>query len=166
MGLEIERERHGFDYDDPDTVRKQFEYVKGEVLKYKDHPALLAWGIGNELNLRSTKPGVWDAVNDIAAMIHELDPNHPTTTMLAGFNKSLGEELKQYCPKLDFLSFQFYADIINLPNYLKEADIDHHTWLLSGGLPVIGSLQALPGEGRLNKTVKIRLNHTNLDLKM
>jgi hypothetical protein len=47
MGLEIGRERHGFDYNDPERVEKQFEYVKAEVLKYKYHPALLAWGIGN-----------------------------------------------------------------------------------------------------------------------
>jgi len=122
MGLEIARERHGFDYSDPDAVKKQFEYVKGEVMKYKDHPALLAWGIGNELNLRSTNPAVWDAVNDIAGMINEIDPNHLTTTMLAGFNKQLGDDLAQRCPNIDFLSFQFYSDIVNLPKYLKKAD--------------------------------------------
>lgn len=122
MGLEIARERHGFDYDDPDAVKKQFEYVRSEVMKYKDHPALLTWGIGNELNLRSTNPAVWDAVNDIAGMIKEIDPNHPTTTMLAGFNKQLGDELTQRCPNIDFLSFQFYSDIVNLPKYLKKAD--------------------------------------------
>lgn len=28
-------------------------------------------------------PNVWNAVNDIANMIHDEDPNHPVTTMLA-----------------------------------------------------------------------------------
>lgn len=121
MGLEIGRERHGFDYSDADAVKKQFEYVKGEVLKYKDHPALLAWGIGNELNLNAGNPMVWDAVNDIALMIQEIDPNHPTTTMLAGFSKELGDIVLARCPDVDFLSFQFYADIVNLPKYLQEA---------------------------------------------
>ncbi len=55
-------------------------------------------------------------------MIHKLDPNHPTTTMLAGFNTALADDLKEHCPNLDFYSFQFYADIINLPKYLKEAN--------------------------------------------
>jgi len=122
MGLEIARERHGFDYNDSDAIRKQFEYVKGEVLKYKDHPALLAWGIGNELNLHSSNPAVWDAVNDISLMIHEIDPNHPTTTMLVGLTKDLGDELAKRGSDLDFLSFQFYADIVNLPKYLKQAN--------------------------------------------
>ncbi len=42
LGIEIARERHGFDYDDTLAVRSQFEFAKAEVLKYKDHPALLA----------------------------------------------------------------------------------------------------------------------------
>ncbi|MFO7617537.1 MAG: glycoside hydrolase family 2 TIM barrel-domain containing protein [Bacteroidales bacterium] len=121
MGIEIGRERHGFDYNDPAAVREQYEFVKQEVLKYKDHPALLAWGIGNELNLHSTNPAVWDAVEDIALMIKEIDPRHPVTTMLAGFGKGLWEIIKPRCQSLDFLSFQFYADIVNLPKYIEEA---------------------------------------------
>jgi hypothetical protein len=122
MGLEIARERHGFDYNDSAAVREQFEYAKAEVLKYKDHPALLAWGIGNELNLHSNNPKVWDAVNEIAEMIHETDPNHPVTTMLAGADKNLLALLEERCPALDYLSFQLYGDIVNLPDYLHEAN--------------------------------------------
>ena len=121
MGIEVGRERHGFDYDDPEAVREQLEYVRQEVLKYKDHPALLAWGIGNELNLRSTNPAVWDAVEEIAVMIKKIDPNHPVTTMLAGFGRELWEIIEPRCQSLDFLSFQFYADIVNLPRYIEEA---------------------------------------------
>jgi hypothetical protein len=122
MGLEVGRERHGFDYNDPEAVKEQLEYLRGEVRKYRDHPALLVWGIGNELNLRATNPAVWDAVDEIARMIHKEDPNHPVTTMLAGFSKELGEQINERCPNIDFLSFQFYADIVNLPKYLKEAN--------------------------------------------
>ncbi|MGB5361777.1 MAG: glycoside hydrolase family 2 TIM barrel-domain containing protein, partial [Aureibaculum sp.] len=80
MGIEVARERHGFDYNDEIAVREQKERIKKEVLEFKDHPALLIWAIGNELNLRATNPKVWDAVNDISKMIHEIDPNHLTTT--------------------------------------------------------------------------------------
>jgi hypothetical protein len=121
MGLEIGRERHGFDYNDEEAVKKQFEYAKGEVMKYKDHPALLAWGIGNELNLHYSNPKVWDAVNEIAAMIHELDPNHPTTTMFAGAGKQEVDYVMERCPHIDFLSFQIYGDIMNLPKYIAES---------------------------------------------
>ncbi|MDT8392696.1 MAG: glycoside hydrolase family 2 TIM barrel-domain containing protein [Bacteroidales bacterium] len=122
MGIEIARERHGFDYDDTLAVRKQFEYARGEVLKYKDHPALLAWGIGNELNLHYSNPKVWDAVNEIAEMIQATDPNHPVTTMLAGANKEVVAVVLERCPSLDFLSFQLYADIVNLPRYIDESE--------------------------------------------
>ncbi len=121
MGIEIARERHGFDYNDTAAVREQFERVKQEVLKYKDHPALLMWGIGNELNLNYSNMKVWDAVQDIAAMIHQLDPNHPTTTMLAGIGKKEVDYIKSHCPDLDILSIQIYGDILNLPKYLKES---------------------------------------------
>ncbi|MFN8208993.1 MAG: glycoside hydrolase family 2 TIM barrel-domain containing protein [Bacteroidales bacterium] len=121
MGLEIARERHGFSYDDTAAVRKQFEYVKGEVMKYKDHPALLAWGIGNELNLRATNMKVYDAVNEIAKMIHEIDPNHPATTMTAGIGKTEVDYIKENCKEIDFLSIQMYGDIINLQTRIKDA---------------------------------------------
>lgn len=121
MGIEIARERHGFDYNDTMAVKKQFEYARAEVLKYKDHPALLAWGIGNELNLHYNNPKVWDAVEEISAMIHELDPNHPTTTMLAGAHKDVVDVVMEHCPSLDFLSFQLYGDIVNLPAYVDES---------------------------------------------
>lgn len=124
MGLEVARERHGFNYDDREAVERQLRAVKEEVMKYKDHPALIIWGIGNELNLNSSNPKVWDAVNEISKMIHQIDTNHLTTTMLAGLGKDLVRELKNRAPDLDILSVQMYADIINLPRYLKECGWD------------------------------------------
>jgi len=94
MGLEVERERHGFDYNDEAAVAAQFERIKSEVMDLKDHPALIIWAIGNELNLRATNPKVWDAVNNISKMIHEVDPNHLTTTTLAGINPELITNIK------------------------------------------------------------------------
>ena len=121
MGLDIAKERHGFDYDDEEAIKQQHETVKKEVLKYKDHPALLAWGIGNELNLRYTNQKVWDAVNDISEMIKELDPNHLTTTMLAGARADDVRAVVESCPSLDFLSIQLYGSIVNLPDYIAES---------------------------------------------
>ena len=121
MGIEVARERHGFDYNNADTVKKQFERIKAEVIKYKDHPALLGWGIGNELNLRYGNKKVWDAVNDIAKMIHEVDPNHPATTMLAGIGKEEVDYIKQNCKAIDFLCIQMYGDAINVIQRVKEA---------------------------------------------
>lgn len=121
MGLDVARERHGFDYNDEEAVKDQLEKIKKEVLEYKDHPALLAWGIGNELNLRYTNKKVWDAVNEIAEMINEVDPYHLTTTMLAGANPKDVDAVAERCPSLDFISLQLYGSIKNLPDYLERS---------------------------------------------
>ena len=121
MGLDVARERHGFNYDDSAAVKSQLEKVRAEVLKYKDHPALLAWGIGNELNLQYKNPKVWNAVNDIAKMIHTLDPNHPICTVLAGINKDLVANIQERCPDIDFLGVNTYGGLASLPKTIAGA---------------------------------------------
>jgi hypothetical protein len=115
MGLPVVAERHGFNYNDPAAVKKQLEHVRAEVIKFKDHPALLAWGIGNELNLSYKNPKVWDAVNDIAKMIHKEDPNHPASTVLAGINKKEIDYIKANAPAIDVLSINTYGGLAALP---------------------------------------------------
>jgi hypothetical protein len=112
LGLDVARERHGFDYNDASSVAAQLEKVKAEVLKYKDDPAVLVWGIGNELNLDYTNPKVWDAVNDIAKMIHKLDPNHPTSTVLAGVGKREVAYIMARCPAVDILSMATLPQLV------------------------------------------------------
>lgn len=120
MGIDVARERHGFDYNDADAVKEQFDRIKKEVIALKDHPALFIWAIGNELNLRAKNPKVWDAVNDISKMIHEVDPNHLTTTTLAGISQHEIDLIKQRCADLDLLSVQMYGKIIELPQQIKD----------------------------------------------
>lgn len=121
MGLDVARERHGFDYSDKKAVAAQLATIRKDILALKDHPALLMWGIGNELNLHHKNPKVWDAVNDISKMIHRIDPNHPTTTMLAGAEPAVIKLVSKRCPDLDLLSLQLYGDISHFPRYLTKS---------------------------------------------
>jgi len=66
VGLPMKAERHGFDYDDPVAVAAQRESLRDDILRHRDHPALLAWIVGNELNHSYTNPRVFDAVEDVA----------------------------------------------------------------------------------------------------
>ena len=111
VGLDIELERRGFDYNDSVAVKKQFEAVKAEVMELKDHPALLMWGVGNELDQLAKNPKVWSAMNDIVKMIHEVDGHHPTTTMMAGVNRTHLKYILDFCPELDILSINSFKDL-------------------------------------------------------
>ena len=124
MGLSVRPERHGFNYDDSTAVKKQFEQMKIEVQRLKNHPALLAWGIGNELNLSYENPKVWKAVNDIAVMIHEIDPNHPVSTVLAGINKREVDYIKAAGKEIDFLAVNTYGELAALPGQIVERGWD------------------------------------------
>ena len=124
LGLSMTAERHGFDYDDPVAVGAQLANIRDEVLKYKDHPALLFWLVGNELNKSYTNPGVWDAVNGVAEMIHELDPNHPVTTPIAGFKPGVIAEIEARAPAIDFISFQVYGSLFGMPDQIAKTGFD------------------------------------------
>ncbi len=121
MGIDVGNERHGFDYDDAAAVAAQRERIRAEVRLYKDHPAVLMWAAGNELNLHYSNPKVWDAIGQIADMIHAEDPDHPVMTTLAGFDKPLIDLLKARAPSLDLIGIQLYGDIGALPEKLRTS---------------------------------------------
>ncbi len=120
LGLEMGRERHGFDYDDQRAVAAQLKRLRKQVLRYRDHPALLMWVVGNELNLEARNPRVWNALNDVLLMIREVDPHHPALTPLAGFDAALIADIKTRAPALSLLGVQLYGDIGALAG-LREA---------------------------------------------
>lgn len=121
MCLGIASERHGFDYEDTAKVREQFEYAKTEVMRLKDHPALLAWAIGNELNHGVKSLQVYKAVNEISKMIHEIDGNHPTTSTFSLITREEVDYINEHCPDLDFISIQAYAAIEVLDRIIDES---------------------------------------------
>jgi hypothetical protein len=85
VGIWLGHERHGFNYNDADQVAAQYENARKAILRYKDHPAVLMWGLGNEMEgyARGDNAAIWSAINNIASMAKKLDPNHPTMTVIA-----------------------------------------------------------------------------------
>jgi len=77
FGLWVGCERQGFDYNDAKAVKAQLEMFTEVVKTYKNHPAILMWGIGNETDLFYSDFKVWNAINDIAKMKHEEAPKPP-----------------------------------------------------------------------------------------
>jgi hypothetical protein len=123
VGIWMSHERHGFNYSDEWAVKDQYNAVKKAVMELKDHPALLIWGIGNEVDLFYTDFNVWHAVENLASMIHELDPNHPTCTVTAGIDVAEVQLIKKFAPSIDILGVNTYGGIGVVP----EA-IDLYGW--------------------------------------
>jgi hypothetical protein len=120
LGFWLQHERHGFDYGNTAKVKNQLEHFKTIVDKYKNHPALLMWGIGNELDLDYTNPLCWNAVQDIAKYIHQVDPNHPTSTVTAGLDSLEVDHINKRCPDIDIYCVNTYGDIGNVPAGIKK----------------------------------------------
>jgi hypothetical protein len=119
LGFWVGHERHGFNYNDEYAITAQLKAFEQDVLKYKGHPALLMWAIGNEVDLFYKNFGVWNAIEDIAKMIKELDPNHPTMTVTAGIDPAEVFMIKKYCPSIDILGINTYGGIKNLSNQVR-----------------------------------------------
>lgn len=117
---------HKFDYSDEKAVREQFEKVKERVIQLKDHPAVLAWSIGNELSVGYTNKAVWNAVNDVARMIHEVDPLHPTMTVIGDGSINSGDiaEIKKRAPDLDMLGINYYMHVETVPAKIRQYEWD------------------------------------------
>ncbi|KAF0095740.1 MAG: putative D-glucosyl-N-acylsphingosine glucohydrolase [Puniceicoccaceae bacterium 5H] len=123
-GLWMTQERQGMDYHDKTAVKAQLERLKQEVLQFKDHPALLAWGIGNELEMGDADPVVWAAVEELAAYIHEVDPHHPTMTVTAFIDEETAQEIKRRAPSIDILGVNAYAPLNIVGQTVRDSGWD------------------------------------------
>lgn len=120
MGLWVGQERQGFNYNDPKAVKAQLEGFRQVVKEFKDHPALLMWGIGNECDLFYSNFKVWNAIEDIAAMVHEEDPNHPTMTVTAGLDVAEVQLVKERAPSIDVYGINTYAALLGIGKELRQ----------------------------------------------
>ncbi|WP_128548250.1 glycoside hydrolase family 2 TIM barrel-domain containing protein [Larkinella soli] len=126
VNLPVRAERDGMNYDDTAAVRKQHERVMDIVRKTKDHPAVLMWALGNELDFIQANEKdhynlrVWDAVNALTKEIHRVDPNHPVMTVVGSINAEKIQDLNRRCPDLDLLGINEYGDLDKIPSWLRR----------------------------------------------
>lgn len=125
MGLWLEHPRHGFDYADAQAVRAQETAVLDFVARHRKHPALLAWGVGNEIETGVAAPlPLWREVDRLAARIRALDPDHPTMMVVADTGMDAFRALAGCCPNIELLGINVYAGaVFDLPQRLRDAGI-------------------------------------------
>ncbi len=111
-GIWIGHERHGFDYSDNEKIRKQRNEVRAAVKKWKHHPAIAIWGLGNEMEgpqANAGNPLVWKEIEILAKIIKEEDPSRPVMTVIAGSKPGKIKSLLKYCPSIDALGVNSYG---------------------------------------------------------
>jgi hypothetical protein len=111
-GIWVAHDRHGFNYADPQQVQQQREQVRKAIRKYKDHPAILVWGLGNEMEGptgKSDVPHIWKELNELAAIIKQEDSKHPVMTVIAGAATSKIKGILEHYPHIDILGVNAYA---------------------------------------------------------
>jgi beta-glucuronidase len=110
----------GTDYRSARQRRDMLEDVKKMVLEYKDEPYVLFWVLGNENDMEGSYanstynntnarlfPEVYSKfLNEVAEMIHELDPNHPVA--VCNGSTSLLRYFSKFSPQIDIVGLNSY----------------------------------------------------------
>ncbi len=109
LGYWVQHKSPGFSYANAEALKKQLEAVKAAVQKYKNHPAVLAWALGNEMERGNDTPELWAHMEDLAKMVHEVDPNHPTMTVIAELGGQKIQNIHKFCPSIDIIGINSYA---------------------------------------------------------
>ena len=134
MGIWMRHGRPGMEDDD------RFDYLKDEkgklamyenamqvVNQYKDHPAVLTWGIGNEVYLNMAtdpeKEAYSKLLEKICSAIKKIDPNHPITSIEA-WNFGL-DWWQKHVPSIDIYGLNSYGFGVSfLQDELDKRNID------------------------------------------
>jgi hypothetical protein len=114
LGIELSQKPESYaDEGFKNTKRKE---VTDLLANHKDHPALLMWALGNEVNLGADTQQAWQFVGELAEMLHQGDPNHPTVTLLAGSGANYINHVVDWAPAIDVLGINTYAAVTNVAN--------------------------------------------------
>lgn len=116
-------------YQDTAKVAAQQEAFIKIVERHKNHPALLMWCLGNELDF-PYKPNYtpfYSAFNNLLDSIHLMDPDHPVTTALINFQRRSIINIRLKIPDLDLISINTFGKLTTL----KE-DLHNFSWFWDG----------------------------------
>ncbi len=114
VGFWMGHPRLGFDYRNRQAVEAQLESLRHMVERYRNHPALLMWGVGNEVEVElppaEAQATVWPAIEEAARLVKTLDPSHPTLAVVAELGTDKARQIKELAPSIDVLGVNGYGD--------------------------------------------------------
>lgn len=109
LGIWLEHERHGMDYSNYDEVVKQIDLTLKHVRDLKHHPAILVWGVGNEMEGDGSNPAIWSHIEHLAQLVKAEDPYHPVMTVIAEMGGNKIEAIHKLCPSVDIIGINSYG---------------------------------------------------------
>jgi len=122
----------GTDYTDPVQKKHMKNLVAAYVNDHKKEPYVLMWLLGNEnlmsadysgvnatRTLASKQPEAYlKFVNEVAGMIHSLDPDHPVA--VGNWEKGFLEEHAKYAPAVDIMGVNSYQGKVGFGRLWKD----------------------------------------------
>jgi beta-galactosidase/beta-glucuronidase len=103
------------------SIRSELQQL---LNNYSDHPALLMWGLGNEINLGADTQEAWEFVEELAQMVNAQDINHPTMTVNAGASPNTLSNIAQWAPSIDVLGINSYGGVTNTDESVTASSFD------------------------------------------
>ncbi|MGB0767108.1 MAG: hypothetical protein ACPGYV_05315, partial [Phycisphaeraceae bacterium] len=65
-------------------------------------------------------PAIWQHIESLAAMVKQLDPNHPTMTVIAELGGRRVEAIHKLCPSIDIIGVNAYGKATSLAKRYRE----------------------------------------------
>jgi hypothetical protein len=125
VSLPVSAERYGMDWNDTVMVHQNIREVMSVVEQFKEHPAVMLWALGNELDWIPPgipyNPRLWDWIEVMAIKIKKIDRKHPVMTVIGNstFEKKT-KEIANQCPSLDLIGLNLYGDFSNEAEIIRE----------------------------------------------
>ena len=121
LGFWLGHSKHGFSYLDKKALDRTEQKVLSTVAQIKDHPALLCYALGNEMELGQKHPKeMWEFVNSLAKKVKALDPNHPVGTVVADMGKDKADSINKYAPELQYIGLNSYGGALSVGRRWRE----------------------------------------------
>jgi hypothetical protein len=125
VNLPVRGERNKMNWDEEGMVVEQEQRVLQAVRAWKDHPAVMFWAVGNELDWIPPgiphSPRLWERLNALAVKIRALDPHHPVMTVVGtGRYEQKIQEIARQCPDLDLLGINAYGDLAEVTELTRK----------------------------------------------
>lgn len=127
-GLVLPKSKEDWFYKNDSLIDLYDQNLQKVAAKYKDHPALLMWCLGNEpifysfSNFRFSS-----AYNRFLKTLRSTDPDHPVTMALANFSDREILNIRFKIPNLDVLMINTFGRLPELENDMKI-----YGWLWNG----------------------------------